>query len=879
MRRSPRVSLWLRIAAWLLPEDARAEILRELLEQQARRRRTRGRAAAWIWACRQPWAALMARERSRDGTCLRAVGRDLAAGRRALQRRPMLSATVVATMAVGIGSIAAIASVVDAVLLRPLPYPDADRLVWVATYDAGAATPFDPATAASAYANPMDVVDWERRERSFAALTPFETFESTVQAAGRPLRVDVASVRTAVRDVLGVPALHGRLFTDEDAGRGVRVMVMSHRLWRSAFGADPSLVGRRVDLGGEPFELIGVLPDLPVAFPTMDTDVWLPLPPLAPGFSNRGGVWQRVVARLDPGVTIAGAQGDIDRIARELSAAHPDSNADRRVRLVPYREGFVGATDSVLKLVAAAVVIVLLIACANVGHLLLVSAQARQRELAVRAALGADAWRLASLLAAETTWLAAAGGALGLTLAPWLVQAFLRLYPDTLPVAGPVELRFTAVAAAIGATTIAALAAIVPPLANIRGTRGRRLQSAMRSSERGSEHRAQRRVRAALVVTQVALSTALLLGGGLLLRTFWTMRGIDPGFQAGGVLTFNLALGERTYPTLADEVRFYDSLLAGVRALPGVESAGATTLLPLTPGEFGDGFYRVGFDDVYPDIPIARLQNVTAGYLEAVGLPLRKGRVLQLTDTASSPRVVVVNETLERQYFPEGAIGRQIRFRGEIAAIVGVVGDKQHRSLRERPRADMYFPRSQVAHPRLFGWVAIRAAVDPGALLPAVRDLVGALDPGVAFANVDTMARRLDAALAPDRFRAYLVGALALAALLLSGLGLYGLIAFMVARDTRDIAIRMALGASAGRTVAQVVRVLVWLTAAGVAAGFAVAFAARALVARFLVGVTPFDPLTTAVVAFLLLAVAALAAAGPATRASRVDPATVLRSQ
>jgi putative ABC transport system permease protein len=879
MRRAPRVPLALRLAAALVPADARDELLRELLEQHQRRCDARGPLRAWAASWRHPLGVWSARERVPPAANWGAAAGDWLAAPRRLKRRPALAATVIVTIAVCVGAIAAIASVIDAVLLRPLPYPDADRLAWIATYDAGAGSaPFDRATAASAYANPLDVVDWERRERHVTALTPFETFEGTVHAGARPLRVDVASVRAAASEVLRVPPLHGRLFTDADYGAGTRVMVLSHRLWRGAFGADPSLVGRRVPLDGEPFEVIGVLPELPVAFPTAGTDVWVPLRPPAPGFSNRGGVWQRVVARLDGGVTLADAQADFDRIARELAGEYPDSNANRQIRLVPYREGLVGATDAVLKLVAGAVLLVLLIACANVGHLLLVSAQARQRELAVRAALGAESWRLAGLLAAETAWLAAAGGLAGLALAPWLIAAFLRLYPDPLPAVGDVHVRFTAVAAALLATLAAGLFALVPTVANLRSGRGRDLQSAMRSSERGSEHRGQRRARAMLVVTQVALSTALLLGGALLLRTFWTMRAVDPGFAPVGVITFNLALAARSYPALEDEVRFHDALLAGIRALPGVEAAGATTLLPLTPGEFGDGFYRVGYADVYPKIPIARLQNVTAGYLEAIGLPVRQGRTLREYDTGSSPRVVVVNETLERQYFPDGALGRQIRFRGVTADIVGVVGDKQHRSLRERPRADMYFPRSQVTNPRLFAWVAIRTTVDPPSVLPPVRDLIGALDPNVALDNVETMARRLDAAVAPDRFRAVLVSALAIVALALAVLGLYGLIALTVARTARDIAIRMALGAGAPRMVARVVGHLLLLTAAGVVAGVGLAMAGQELVARFLVGVTPFDPTTIAIVAVVLLAAAAVAAAGPAARASRIDPAAVLRA-
>jgi predicted permease len=400
----------------------------------------------------------------------------------------------------------------------------------------------------------------------------------------------------------------------------------------------------------------------------------------------------------------------------------------------------------------------------------------------------------------------------------------------------------------------------------------------MRATERGAEDRGQRAARAALVMTQVALSAALLLGGGLLLRTFDTLRGTDLGFAAGDVLTFNVALGERTYPTLADEVRLYDALLDQIRALPGVESAGATTLLPLTSDDFIDGFRRVGFDDRFPDVPVARLQNVTAGYLEAIGLRLRAGRTIQATDTSGSPPVVVVNEAFEQQYFPDGAVGRQIRFRDTVAEVVGVVSDKQHRSLREQPRADMYFPRSQVEHPRLFAWFAIRGR-DPARLLPAVRELVGGLDAGVALDDVGMMEERVDAALGPDRFRAYLVSALALVALVLAGLGLYALIAFAVARDTRDVAIRMALGATAGRTAWRVVGGVLLLAAGGLGAGLTLAYASRTLLARFLAGATAFDPVTVAAVGAVVLAAAALAAAGPAVRATRIDPAEVLRTQ
>ena len=866
---------WLRTLVRTLPRDAREEVLRELLEQRANVRSTQGRMGVWRWAARQPFAVLAWRDSRNEAAWFLGLLDDVAVTQRTLRRRPALGVTVIATIAVSVAAIAAVAGIVDSVMLRPLPYPDEDRLVWLATHERGpGARPFDPALAASASGNPMDVVDWARRERSLLALTPFQTSETTLQAGGRPLRIDTASVGATVGEVLGIGALHGRLFTEADYPNAGKVMVLSNHLWRTAFGSDPAIVGRMVDAGGASVEVIGVLPPLAPGFPNPDTDVWFPLPPPAPTFQNRGGVWLRVVARVDRDVTLEQAGSDLERIAGELATEFPDSNATRQVYVVPYREGLVGSTKSVLALLIGAVALVLLIACANVGHLLLVSAQGRQRELAVRAALGAGPLRLARLLLVESTWLAVAGGVAGLLLAPWFLRVFLALYPETLPAVGEVTLSLPALLAAVAATLLAAGLAVIPPLVAARPAS---LEASMRAGERGAEHRSQRHVRAALVVTQVAFSTALLVGGGLLVRTFLTMRATDTGFASGNVLTFNLALGETKYSTLADEVRFYDQLLERIHVLPGVEAAGATTLLPFTRGEFGDGFYRVGFNDVYPKIPIARLQNITPGYLEAVGLPLLKGRTFTPADAAGSQPVVIVNEALERRDFPGGAIGRQIRFRNVVHDIVGVVGDKHHRSLRETPRAEMYYPRSQVSHPRLFSWVAIRTGGDAGPLLAPVRDIVTSIDPGVAIDNVDSMAARVDRALAPDRFRAVLVGALAVAALLLAGLGLYGLIAHAVAKDHRNIAIRIALGASSRHTVSRVVTHVVLLTSAGMLLGGGLAYAGHTLVAGFLAGVDAFDPLTFVVVAVILLGVTLLAALGPASRASRVDPAAVLR--
>jgi putative ABC transport system permease protein len=566
----------------------------------------------------------------------------------------------------------------------------------------------------------------------------------------------------------------------------------------------------------------------------------------------------------------------MQRVAAELTQEFPDTNKDRRIMVVPLREALVGGTGAVLWLLGGAIVLALLIACANVGHLLLVSAQSRRRELAVRSALGAVPARLARLLLIESAWLSITGGIAGLLVGSVMLKGFVQLYPERLPAVGEISMGLAAFGVAIMAMAAAALLGIGPSLWQ---TRSRMLQQTIRASERGSEDRSQRRLRGFLVITQVALSTTLLIGGGLLLRSFLNMRNVDPGFAPQSALTFNLALSERQYPEIADEVRFYDNLLTRLRALPGVSAAGTSTLLPLTPGEFGDGFFRVGENDAAPNIPIARLQGVMPGYLEAIGLPLRSGRTLQPTDTENSAPVVVVNETLQQKFFPQGALGRQIRFRGVVRDIVGVVADKHHRSLRDTPRAEMFYPRAQITNPRLLAWVVVRGAGDVMSLLPAVRQAVAGIDPGIAIKDPRLMSDRVDRAMAPERFRAVLIAALAVVAVLLSAIGLYGLIAYAVARDARNIAIRMALGAGVGQTVAGVVRSVLLLSGTGVALGVIGALAGGSWISDFLLGVGDRDPLTMATVAIGLLAVAILAAAGPARRASRVDPASVLRSQ
>jgi putative ABC transport system permease protein len=869
----------LRLAVRLLPADTRDDILAECLERYAALVARDGRAAANRWAWRQPWVALVARlqwgrptQASAQRHPLSGLVADAIIALRSIRRRPGVALAVVTIVAIGVSALSVATSVIDAVLVRPLPYPEADRLVWLKTVTTSSTLSANPA----GWANPFDVADWAARANTLAALAAFETFESTLLTADAPVRVNVAKLNATVGEVLGIHAAAGRLFTAADYAPNAHVLVLSNAFWRRSFGADPAIVGRSVVFAGTRFVVVGILPPLPLQFPQADTDVWLPLPPPAPGAGdgNRGGVWQHVVARIRQDRSIADAQVDLKRVAQSLAADYPRTDARRSVLVQPFRDGTVGATRPVLTVLGGAVVMVLLIACANVGHLLLVAAQARRREFSVRTALGAPGWRLARLMLVESTILSGAGGLVGIATAPPLLHMFLSSYPDPLPSVGPIAVGGAAVAMAIAATCFAAVVSAVPPLVVARATD---VTGALRATDRGSDSPRQRHARSALVLAQIAMSTALLAGGGLLLRTFWDMRGTALGFDARNLLTFNVALPDSRYPTMDDEAGFYDRLAERLRAVPGVTAVGTSSLLPLSDGEYRDGFVREGSADQFPNLPIGRLQNITPGFLEALGLTLRAGRTVQPTDTSTSPPVAVVNQTMERLYFPKGAVGRRIRFRGRWVEIVGVVSDKRHLDLREEVQADLYLPRSQSDEPRLFGWVLMRTSGNPNGLVPAALAAVRAVGPEVSVAGIDSMTDRLRAVLAPDRFRAILIGSLAGVALLLAAVGLYGLIAYSVALGIRDIAIRMALGATTGDTVGGVLARVMLLACGGIAAGLALALGGTRLVAEFLSGVTEHDPLTLASVVVLLLVVALVAAAGPAVRASRVDPITALR--
>lgn len=793
---------------------------------------------------------------------------DVRQALRIYRRRPLVAACVTGVIAIGIAATAAVFSVIDGVLLQPLPWHEPDRVVWLQV---------TRGTETIGMANPLDVADW-RADARMMSVAAFGTYEATLNVDGA-VRVGVAEVSEGFGDVLGVRALHGRMLAEEDYARGAHRAVVSYELWRDHLGSDPAALGRTLLLDQRPYTVVGVLPDLPVRFPLERPGVWVPLQLPAPGDQSqlsRSGVWLWGIARLSPGVDRETAAAEIRGIAAALRQRFPDSNRERDVNLLPVRELLVGPVGPVLLLLAGAVALVLLVAAANVGNLLMVVAYGRRHEFAIRASLGAAHGRLARQILAESLLLALTGGLFGLVLAPGLLRTLIVNYPGGLPRAAEVGIYVPGLLAGAGAMLVAAMGAALPGLHQLRR---QNVQSTLRSSERGGLTRGDRQVRSGLVAAQVALSIMLLFAGAVLWRSFDHLNRTEVGVASSkNLLTFNLALNSMHHRSAAEEASMHVQMLDRFLALPGVHAAGTSTLLPFAPGEFLDGFAREGHsEDVLPDLPTARLQNVTPGFLEALGVQLLAGRAFTAADREGGVPVVVVNRALERAYFPGGAVGRNIDFRGTQRAIVGVVSDKRHRDMRTSAVPELYVPKAQSDYPRLLAWVVVRTQGDPLTLVPAVRRIVEELDPTASLDDVRTMDARIDSALAPDRFRALCVAGLSVTAMLLALIGLWGLIGYSVAVQSREIGIRMALGESPHGALRRVLLSALRIAGSGTLIGVLLAFAGARLLEGFVAGIQARDVPTLSAVAASFLIAAMLAALGPARRASAVAPAESIR--
>lgn len=786
-------------------------------------------------------------------------------------RRRWVSLAILLTVAFGIAGTTAMFAVIDRILLRELPVVDPSRVVWLRTTDSKIGR-------VARGANPGDAFDWHARASVFEAFGWYNEGEATVRTTetADPDRIRLAFVSPDFARAVGIRPVLGAVFSTDDYAGASNSVIVSHGFWRRRLGGDANAVGRTILVNNVPRTISGVLAPASDLLPEAGYEIWRPmLDNVQQRMQARTATYVVVAARLAAGITVERAQRDMDVIARQLSVEHPLTNATRGVKVEALQDGVVGTARPMFVLLGGAVATLLLIACASVANLLVAQSEDRKREMAVRIALGGSPSRLVRQLVTESLLLCVVGGALGIALAPAVLGSFVALYPGVLPRAAEVTIDWRVIAVSLLSIIAVGFAASTPLVRQaIKADAARGLGAGGRIA--GS--RRQRRFANALVVAQLALSVVLLFGGWLLVATYKTIARQDLGFDAEHIVTFDVTPSRARYPSLQQIDAFYSDLDEQLSKQPGVRAVGSSNLIPFTSRFMSDYYERDGYGDVRPNLPLAVTQVVSDNFVAAMGLPLLRGRMLSAVDQDSSPPVVVVNAALASAHFPgEDAIGKRITMRGRSWEIVGIVGDKRHRTLKEAPMPELFFSRRQLPR-EMGGWIVVRTAGDPTAVIPSVRAAVRAADPTIAVAHVATMAERRADAVAAERFRATVVAVFASVALLLAALGLYGVVADGVSRRTREIGIRMALGQAAAEVRRSVLSSAGAMAVTGLALGAAGSLIARRGLSQFLGGVESNPLAVLAVVGAVLTAVALVAAYLPARRASRVDPMVALRS-
>jgi putative ABC transport system permease protein len=796
--------------------------------------------------------------------------KDVRFGARTLLKRPGFTLVAVLTLALGIGANTAIFSVVNGVLLKPLPLKEAERLVLV--YETTPQTPRD-------YVSVPNLEDYRAGTRSFEGFATFVPQSVNLTGGGaEPERVLGAFVTSSFFPVVGAQAALGRaLLPEDDAEGGGRVAVLGHSLWQTRFGADPSVVGRAVVFNGEPYTVVGVMPEN-FRYPLIAPDVLLPAQKWPNYKVARSAHTCWVVGRLKDGVTRETAREEVRAVARRLEEAYPEDNRGRGVEVVGLHDDVVEGIRPALLLLLGAVGFILLIACANIANLLLARGASRQKEMALRSALGASRARLLRQLLTETLLLALAGGVAGLLLAQWGVDALLALNPSDLPAPEGVRLDASVLAFSLGLSAVAGfIFGVVPALQLSKTDLGVALKEGGRSGGEGSQRA---RLRGVFVVLQVALSLMLLVGAGLLLNSFYRLLNVSPGFDPRNLLTMEYRLPRNRYPEGAQQWRFHREVAERVARVPGVESAAVVRGLPFS-GNGGSVSYALPERPAPPrgQEPKANENAIDPNYLRTVGLPLLRGRNFDERDTPETAPVVLVNRLMADQLWPgEDPLGKQIQLLEAkvTASVVGVVGDAKQYDLGEPQRPQVYTPYAQ--NPHIFGTLVVRSrGVEPLSLARTVKEAVWSVDPDQPVWKVRTLEHLLSVNVANRRFILWLMTCFAGLAVLLTALGIYGVVSYTVAQRTHEIGVRMALGAERRDVLRMVLGRGMRLALAGVGAGLVAAFGVTRLMAGLLYGVSATDPLTYAAVALLLAAVALVACYIPARRATKVDPLIALR--
>src|SRR5829696_5156004 len=811
---------------------------------------------------------------------MRTLLQDLRYGVRVLLKSRGFALVAVVTLALGIGASTAAFSVVHAVLLRPLPFPEQERLLVAWKRDATTDNPFVELSV-------PDFRDWQAQSRSFESLAVMPTtvygYGYVLTGRGEPVQLESAKVTGRFFDVLGARAAHGRVFDEaDDRAGGPAVVVLSDRLWRERFGADAGVVGQTVTLNQTAFNVIGVMPAA-FNFPA-GVDLWVPLLTSASprGIENRYVVYLQAVGRLKAGVTRGQAEADLNTIISRLAAQYPETEAaGQRVVLTPLADYLFGDAKPALWALFAATALLLLVGAANIANLMLARATARRRELAVRVALGASRWRLAVQLLVESLVLALVGGAAGLLLASWLVELLTALAPADIPRLEDVSLSGAALLASVAFTLVTtAVFGLLPALSASRFNLSETLGEA---GGKLTNARTGNRLRGALVVGEVALTLVLVAGATLILRSFLNLSGVPLGFDPRGVLTMQLRLTGARYGTPEARREFFSQLIERLEARPGVVAASGVLTRPLEGTVAWDNKFAAEGQpaDEARHNPDANFEIVNPHYFRTFAIPLKAGREFDERDRTGAEPVVVVSESLAERYFGSaaGAVGRRLKLDTDDAEeprrlIVGVAGDVRYREL-QNTRLDIYVPHAQ-GTPYL-NHFAVRSTLTTSDALALVRREVAALDPELAVSRVATMEEQVAVRLARPRFTAVLLNWLASMALLLAGVGIFGVTAYAVAQRTRELGLRVALGARPR----DILMLVVWhglkLAALGILPGLLGALIMTRWLSSLLYGVSASDPLTYAGVAALTACVALLACLVPARRATKVDPMVALR--
>ena len=817
------------------------------------------------------------------------VSRELRHAIRALRRNPSVTSVAVVILALGIGALTAVFGLVDATLLKPLPYPDPDRILMLWRQA--------PPNVNIGYAE----IPWSRDQfqrlqsssRAFEHLGAFVAERFTLTGNGDPAPLEGIRASAGFFGALGVQPLLGRTYTPEEDRPGAgHVAVLSYDLWVQRFGGDRRIVGQIVHLDGDPYTVVGVMPrtfafpraeEMPASFTfPKRVDMWTPLA-LISGARTRQETSDvlAVVARLRAASSVAAAQADLAVNTADMERALGPAAKDWfNVRAVPLERQAAARTRRPLILMLGAFGLLLSIVCSNVASLQVAKALERRRDFAVRSALGASAGRLATQILTESLVVATAGGLLGIAVADIGIRVVRFLGPQDLPRLEDASLDWRVFVFALTITIASAIAFGLAPVWSILRTNP---AGAFGSGSRLTGSRRATRLRRVLPIVEVALALVLAVGATLLAKTLYHLAHVDPGFRTDNVLTFQLSLPAPTYPTAERQVALYSRLLAGIRALPGVAAAGVTETIPIGGATEATGLRIPGRPANPNESLIANYTVVSPGYFEAVGTPLLRGRTFVEGDTSTSLPVTVINSSMARRFWPDrDPIGRQVgpgTTRFPAATIVGVVADVKRLSLREEPSPEMYVVYTQKVYPSLATMsVVMRGRTSADVLVESAKTAVRAVDANLAVANVLTLDTAVDRSLASERFSALLLAAIAAIAAIVAAVGLYGVLAHSVAERTRELGIRMALGAERSRLVAMVLAEGVGLAAVGIVLGLAAAIGAGRFIASYLYGVAATDPVTLAAVSLTLGGVAVLASCVPARRATAVDPILALRS-